>query len=68
MTTLARADPPRELAATAFELYETFRPAVTEGRRPPARGFRLGGSAASAARSVITCGNRGKQAGINNRE
>jgi hypothetical protein len=31
MTTLARAYPPRELAAAAFELYETFRPAVPEG-------------------------------------
>ncbi len=30
MTTLARAYPPRELAAAAFELYETFRPAVPE--------------------------------------
>ncbi len=92
---LARADPPRELAATAFELYETFGPAVTEGvkgwgakgvldlgtiralakgwpsrRGPQAPGARfcLGGSAARAARSMISCGNRGKQAGINNRE
>ncbi len=31
MPTLARAYPPRELAAAAFELYETFRPAVPEG-------------------------------------
>jgi len=31
MSTLARAYPPRELAAAAFELYETFRPAVPEG-------------------------------------
>ena len=31
ITTLARAYPPRELAAAAFELYETFWPAVREG-------------------------------------
>jgi hypothetical protein len=33
MTTLARADRPRELAAEAFALYEAFRPVVPKGVR-----------------------------------